>query len=186
MQVVIFASFESLIIPQEKKYGAALCMILNLQKHCRKKIIKRINNRMRTPMINTIQEYLHLAANDNIQDNNKTRTEELSPAVIGEILHHYPEKKAWLVHNKHIPAEVLRLLCTDENADVRFTVAMKNKNDRYIFETLMNDPDFSIRLAIIRNKKLPIDLLKKMVHDTNKTIAQEAMRILRLRDTESS
>ena len=80
MQVVIFASFESLIIPQEKKYGAALCMILNLQKHCRKKIIKRINNRMRTPMINTIQEYLHLAANDNIQDNNKTRTEELSPA----------------------------------------------------------------------------------------------------------
>ena len=34
-------------------------------------------------MINTIQEYLHLAANDNIQDNNKTRTEELSPAVIG-------------------------------------------------------------------------------------------------------
>lgn len=63
---------------------------------------------------------------------------------------------------------------------------MKNKNDRYIFETLMNDPDFSIRLAIIRNKKLPIDLLKKMAHDTNKTIAQEAMRILRLRDTESS
>ena len=161
-------------------------MILSLQKHCRKKIIKRINNRMRTPMINTIQEYLHLAANDNIQDNNKTRTEELSPAVIGEILHHYPEKKAWLVHNKHIPAEVLRLLCTDENADVRFTVAMKNKNDRYIFETLMNDPDFSIRLAIIRNKKLPIDLLKKMAHDTNKTIAQEAMRILRLRDMESS
>ena len=85
MQTIIFVSFESLIILEE--------MILSLQKHYRKKIIKRINNRMRTPMINTIQEYLHLAANDNIQDNNKTRTEELSPAVIGEILHHYPEKK---------------------------------------------------------------------------------------------
>ena len=137
-------------------------------------------------MIDNIKEYIKLADSNNLEDNNRTKMEPLSSEVISEIIHNYPERKAWLVHNKHIPAEVLRLLCTDENADVRFTVAMKNKNDRYIFETLMNDPDFSIRLAIIRNKKLPIDLLKKMAHDTNKTIAQEAMRILRLRDTESS
>ena len=137
-------------------------------------------------MIGTIQEYLRLADSDNVEEAAKTKTEELSSAVIFEILHRYPERKAWLVHNKHIPVEILRLLCTDENADVRFTVAMKNKNDRYIFETLMNDPDFSIRLAIIRNKKFPIDLLKKMTQDTDETITQEAMRILQLKDTERS
>lgn len=137
-------------------------------------------------MIGTVQEYLRLADSDNVEEAAKTKTEELSSAVIFEILHHYPERKAWLVHNKHIPVEILRLLCTDENADVRFTVAMKNKNDRYIYETLMNDPDFSIRLAIIRNKKFPIDLLKKMTHDTDETITQEAMRILQLKDTERS
>ncbi len=79
-------------------------------------------------MIGTVQEYLRFADSDNVEEAAKTKTEELSSAVIFEILHRYPERKAWLVHNKHIPVEILRLLCTDENADVRFTVAMKNKN----------------------------------------------------------
>lgn len=59
-------------------------------------------------MIGTIQEYLRLADSDNVEEAAKTKTEELSSVVIFEILHRYPERKAWLVHNKHIPVEILR------------------------------------------------------------------------------
>lgn len=47
----------------------------------------------------------------------------------------------------------------------------------------MNDPDFSIRMAVVRNKRIPIDLLKKMVNDKDDEISKEAMRILKLRDS---
>lgn len=134
-------------------------------------------------MIDNIKEYIKLADSDDLEDNNKTKTEQLSSEVIFEIIHNYPERKAWLVHNKHIPIDVLKLLCKDKKSDVRFTVAMKNKNDRYVFEILMNDPDFSIRMAVVRNKRIPIDLLKKMVNDKDDEISKEAMRILKLRDS---
>ena len=131
-------------------------------------------------MIDNIKEYINLADSNNLEDNNRTKMEQLSSEVISEIIHNYPERKAWLVHNKHIPIDVLRLLCTDSNSDVRFTVAMKNKNDRYIFETLMKDPDFSIRMAVVRNKKIPMDLLRRMADDKSDKIATEAMRVLKL------
>ena len=134
-------------------------------------------------MIDNIKEYIKLADSDDLEDNNRTKTEQLSSEVIFEIIHNYPERKAWLVHNKHIPIDVLKLLCKDKKSDVRFTVAMKNKNDRYVFEILMNDPDFSIRMAVVRNKRIPIDLLKKMVNDKDDEISKEAMRILKLRDS---
>ena len=133
-------------------------------------------------MIDNIKEYINLADSNNLEDNNRTKMEQLSSEVISEIIHNYPERKAWLVHNKHIPIDVLRILCTDSNSDVRFTVAMKNKNDRYIFETLMKDPDFSIRMAVVRNKKTPMDLLRRMADDKSDKISTEAMRVLKLRN----
>jgi len=117
-------------------------------------------------MIDNIKEYIKLADSNNLEDNNRTKMEQLSSEVISEIIHNYPERKAWLVHNKHIPTDVLRLLCTDSNSDVRFTVAMKNKNDRYIFETLMKE----------------MDLLRRMADDKSDKIATEAMRVLKLRN----
>ena len=52
----------------------------------------------------------------------------------------------------------------------------------YIFETLMKDPDFSIRMAVVRNKKIPMDLLRRMADDKRDKIATEAMRVLKLRN----
>jgi hypothetical protein len=133
-------------------------------------------------LISNIDEYIKLADNDNLEDNNRVKNEELSSSVIFEIIQNYPERKSWLVHNKHIPIEILKLLSKDEDIDVRFTIAMKKKCNRSIFEVLMNDSDFSVRMAIVRNNKLPIDLLEKMLNDSEPEISDEAMNMLKKRN----
>ena len=59
-------------------------------------------------MINNIKEYIKLADSDDLEDNNRTKIEQLSSEVIYETIHNYPERKAWLVHNKHIPINLLK------------------------------------------------------------------------------
>jgi len=132
-------------------------------------------------MIRTVEEYLKLANSDNSEDNKRIKDEELSSDVILSVINNYPERKSWLVHNKHISIETLKMLSTDDSIDVRFTVAMKKKCDRDIFEILMADSDFSVRMAIVRNNKLPLDLLEKMTDDSEDEISKEATRILKER-----
>jgi len=132
-------------------------------------------------MIYTIEEYLKLADSENAEDNKKTIDEELSQNIIRCIINDYPERKSWLIHNKHISVETLRMLSTDNDVDVRFTIAMKKKCDREIFETFIMDPDFSVRMAVVRNNKLPLDLLKKMTEDNDIEISREATQTLEKR-----
>lgn len=129
-------------------------------------------------MICNIDEYLNLVNSEDKEDTNRTINEELSSELILEIIKNYPGKKSWLAHNKHLPVSVLRLLALDENDDVRFTIAMKKKCDRHIFEILMKDPNFSVRMAVVRNNKLPIDLLKLLAFDKENEISEEAKRII--------
>jgi hypothetical protein len=70
------------------------------------------------------------------------------------------------------------MLATDEDDHVRFTVAMKKKCDRDTFKILMADSNFSVRMAIVRNNKFPIDLLEKMLDDEETEISSKAARIL--------
>lgn len=132
-------------------------------------------------MISNINEYLYLAASDIKSDNNRIINEELSSDLISELIKNYPERKSWLIHNKFIPAKILEELATDDNDDVRFTIALKKKCNRVTFEKLLKDKNYSVRLAVIRNKKLPIDLLEKISNDMNDEIHEDAKKILSMR-----
>jgi len=131
-----------------------------------------------TSMICTIEDYLSLANSDSTEDNKRTIHEELSPTVISSIINKYPKRKSWLVHNKHVPIDVLRSLSNDSDEDVRFTIAMKKKCDREIFKILMRDRCPSVRMAVVRNNKLPLDLLEEMRSDGDPEISSKAARIL--------
>ena len=128
-------------------------------------------------MIVTIEEYLRLADSDSKEDTERTVHEELSSEVISKIINEYPEKKCWLIHNKKIPLSVLKVLSIDCDEEIRFTIAMKRKCDRELFETLMKDSAYSVRMAIVRNKKIPLDLLESMKNDFEIEISEEAGRI---------
>lgn len=125
-------------------------------------------------MISDINEYLRLCESDCQEDNRRIVLEELSEEVIVHILKYYPCKYSWLIHNKSVPIKVLEELVEKENEDIRFTIAMKKKCNRYIFERLICDKSDSIRFAVVRNNKLPRDLLIKMTEDSNVEIAKEA------------
>lgn len=132
-------------------------------------------------MISTINEYLKLKNSEDKRSYDRVISEELTPELISDILENYPEEKPWLVHNKFISIEILRILALDKDVDVRFTVAMKKKCDRFIFETLMKDKEFSVRMAVVRNNKLPVDLLETLTSDYDNEIAKEAKRMLKRR-----
>lgn len=137
-------------------------------------------------MISNINEYLYLAASDIKSDNNRIINEELSSDLISELIKNYPERKSWLIHNKFIPATILEEIATDDNDDVRFTIAIKKKCNRVTFEKLLSDINYSVRLAVIRNKKLPIDLLEKISNDMNDEIYEDAKKILAMRIGDAS
>lgn len=59
-------------------------------------------------MIDNIKEHIKLVDSNDFKDNNRTKIELLSSEVIYETIHNYPERKAWLVHNKHIPINLLK------------------------------------------------------------------------------
>lgn len=137
-------------------------------------------------MISHINEYLYLADSDNKTDNNRIINEELSSELISEIIKNYPERKSWLIHNKFIPVKILEELATDDNDDVRFTIALKKKCNRVTFEKLLSDINYSVRLAVIRNKKLPIDLLENISNDMNDEIYEDAKKNLAMRIGDAS
>ena len=131
--------------------------------------------------IESIEEYLKLSNSDKKEDYDRTIREELSEELVSVIIKNYPNKHSLLVHNKFVPIEALRILAMSNNVDVRFTVAMKKKCDRSIFGILMKDEDFSVRMAVVRNNKLPIDLLEILTFDKEYEISEEAKLILKRR-----
>lgn len=50
----------------------------------------------------------------------------------------------------------------------------------------MNDPDVSVRMAVVRNNKLPIDLLEKMLTDNEPEISDAAKSMLKIRSSNTS
>lgn len=137
-------------------------------------------------MISNTNEFLYLAESDNKSDNKRIINEELSSKLISEMIKKYPERKSWLIHNKFIPVKILEELATDDNDDVRFTIAMKKKCNRVTYEKLLKDKNYSVRLAVLRNKKLTIDLLEKISNDMNDEIHEDAKKILAMRIGDAS
>lgn len=86
--------------------------------------------------------------------------------------------RSWVAHNKTVPISVLRILATDEDPDVRLTVAAKRKLDGELFERLARDADESVRHRVANNAKVPRHLLEELSRDTVPFVAEAARRRL--------
>ena len=137
-------------------------------------------------MISNIEEYIRLCDSDCRNDNRRTVTEELSQEVVSEILKNHPDRHAWLIHNKLIPANILEVLVENNDEDIRFTIAMKRCCNKLTFEKLVHDKSDSVKLVLVRNPKLPIDLLKKLISDKNKEISKKAKNEFLKRQSQTS
>jgi len=73
-----------------------------------------------------------------------------------------------------IQSNILEILVENNDEDIRCTIAMKRCCSRLTFEKLVHDKSDAVKLILVRNPKLPTDLLKKLISDKNKEISKEA------------
>ncbi|MET8853864.1 hypothetical protein [Amycolatopsis sp. NPDC004625] len=87
-----------------------------------------------------------------------------------DLVDHYAGYRKWVAHNKTVPADILHVLATDEDQEVRFFVAMKRRLPLEILDTLSRDTDDGIRLRVARNKTTSQEILWRLAKDPSKSV----------------
>ncbi len=108
-------------------------------------------------MINSALEFITLRQSDNKDEQDRASNENADISVWLDIISNYPEFKTWVIHNKTVPVEILEILCTDEDSNIRSDVARKRKLNDKIFNLLSIDLDENVRYALMCNTKLTLD-----------------------------
>lgn len=122
-------------------------------------------------IISSASEFVRLRRSPVPSEYARAATEPAPIEVWYEVIRDYPEMKIWVAHNKTVPLEILGVLSTDSDAEVRLTVAMKRKCSPEIMERLASDVDFRVRMAIARNPRTPPHVLQRLLLDSHPLIA---------------
>ncbi len=119
-------------------------------------------------MIRSAEEFIEL------RDNNDPRAthDKALKKVWLEVIRLHSDYKAWVIHNKTVPVTVLRLLARDDDADVRFAVAMKRKCPPDVLKRLARDEDESVRARVAWNAKTPPEILELLREDPCEEVAE--------------
>lgn len=97
-----------------------------------------------------------------------------------DVIARYPGMKEWVVHNKTIPIEILRLLADDEDPSIRREVLRKNKVlgrnkiDRALVEKFASDPDEEVRADVAGNRDAPRDIVEQLANDPSSWVYARA------------
>lgn len=124
-------------------------------------------------MIESAEEFIRLRNSEEKSEYDRAAMEEAPISVWRDIISLYPDHRKWVAHNNTVPLEILEELCVYE-ASVREFVAMKRKLSYSLFNLLANDSNAAVRQQIAANKKVPLDLLKKLRVDSDEDVARVA------------
>uniref|UniRef100_B0T6B5 Leucine rich repeat variant n=1 Tax=Caulobacter sp. (strain K31) TaxID=366602 RepID=B0T6B5_CAUSK len=122
-------------------------------------------------MIESAEEFVRLRTSQVPADYHRAAHEPASMQVWLDVIARYPGMKEWVVHNKTIPIEILRLLADDEDPSIRREVLRKNKVlgrnkiDRALVEKFARDPDEEVRADVAGNRDAPRDIVEQLAND---------------------
>lgn len=116
-------------------------------------------------MITSAVEFYRLRDSQNPEEYNRAAHDEASIDIWMEVIDQRPDMRFWVAHNKTVPIEVLEILATDSDSNVRDMVARKRKISEAIALKLAEDPDDTVRAALAFNTKLPPSAMAKLQHD---------------------
>jgi hypothetical protein len=122
-------------------------------------------------VIGTAAEFVRLRTSQDPADQRRAAHEPADLAVWLKVIDLHPDMKAWVVHNKTIPIEILRLLADDQDPSIRREVLRKNKVlgrnkiDRPLVEKFARDPDEEVRADVAKNPNTPRDLIEQLAED---------------------
>jgi hypothetical protein len=129
-------------------------------------------------MISDAQEFVRLRTSIDPQDYLRAATESAELVVWQEVIEKFSEMKVWVVHNKTVPTEILGLLSSDPDPEVRAAVARKNKIPAELFFALARDSDERVRNSIIFNRNVGEAILEHLANDPVEWIASNARQRL--------
>jgi hypothetical protein len=76
-------------------------------------------------VIESADQFVLLRTSEDPELYQKAATDSATEETWREVIERYPEMRIWVARNKTVPSSILEVLSHDENADVRYTVAMK-------------------------------------------------------------
>jgi hypothetical protein len=116
-------------------------------------------------MIETADQFVWLRTSEKIELYQRAANEPATVDTWQEVIRKYPDMRVWVARNKTVPLSILEILSCDENADVRYAVAMKHKSSQEILQRLAQDPDESVRLRVALNPKTPKVISEQLLPD---------------------
>jgi hypothetical protein len=129
-------------------------------------------------VITSAEEFIRLRTSSITAEYNRAAWESAPVEVWWAVIRLDASMKKWVIHNKTVPIEVLRLLATDADDRIRWNVATKRKLDADLFEQLSRDVDCSVRRQIALNRKVPFEILRQLASDSDALVRDAAQQRL--------
>ncbi|WP_248919916.1 hypothetical protein [Pseudomonas entomophila] len=131
-------------------------------------------------MIDDAEEFIRLRSSRLKSEYDRSAWEEVPLSVWYEVIDKYPDYRQWVIHNKTVPLEILEYLC-NFGERLRTFVAEKRKLSPELFERLSRDVSSDVRTRIAVNKKTPLPILERLMHDEDEDIVETARYQYQLR-----
>jgi hypothetical protein len=125
-------------------------------------------------MIESADEFRRLRASEDPAEYGRAAHDEASVEVWRDVVARFPDLRQWVAHNKTVPVEILDLLSTDPDSQVRATVAMKRKLPTHIQERLATDSEERVRQRLAFNAKAARSVLEHLACDPSPPVAERA------------
>lgn len=133
-------------------------------------------------MIPSFVEYIEHIESEDHSVFRRAIDEAVPEEVLLQIIKERPDLRIWVVSNKLVTENVLTLLASDQDQEVRYKVATKRKTPLSILERLADDTVESVRRAVAHNAKASKQILEKLAHDTAPEIVEKASARLKRQD----
>jgi hypothetical protein len=125
-------------------------------------------------MILSANEFVELRSSEDPDLYRRAAAEPAPMEVWLDVIARYPEYRRWVAHNKTIPDDIIRVLASDQDAEVRWTIAAKRRTPGDVLRVLGADPDASVRARVANNPKTPPALLRELCEDIDAAVRQAA------------
>ena len=125
-------------------------------------------------MITSVEEYVSLVEHDDNDVRQTAVSDEADALTWHAILENRPDLSSEVAMNKKLPSEIIDRLITNECCRTRSLVALKRALSHEQFLKLANDEDESVRAMIANNKKTPLKILERLVHDEFEIVSEAA------------
>jgi hypothetical protein len=116
--------------------------------------------------IHSADEFVSLRYSDDPANYQRAAGEEAAVDVWRDVIDRYPDARMWVAQNKTVPLEILAVLVSDADAEVRRMVVMKRKLTPELLDQLAMDDDESIRMRVAMHKNVAEETLQRLRDDS--------------------